>query len=256
LQVCSNGFVSQAAGNGVGFAPAPFAMLAAPQTGFWCQHDFDPTAPGSGAIVVEQSAALTVVTWDGVYDYGGTTAANGSRVQFQFAANGALTIAWGSVSSLGNGFLVGYSPAGPSNDPGNADLSALGASTIVLPVPDVLPLQLAASTRPLLGTTWTFVVSNVPATGVLGIDVLGLTDPGINDLTSIGAPTCGLRASLDVLLTWPVAGPTHGFAVPVPNNPALLAAHVYATSAACQVPPVNTFGAVIANGIDGRIGNL
>ena len=42
LAVCANGYVSVASGNGTGFTPNPTAMLNAPQTGWWAQHDYNP----------------------------------------------------------------------------------------------------------------------------------------------------------------------------------------------------------------------
>ena len=253
LQICSNGFVSQAAGNGTSSAPAETTMLAAPQTSFRSWHNFNPAAVGSGPVRVEESAAVTTVTWDGVYS-AGTTAA--SFVQFQFYATGTVTIAWGAMSGAGNGHLVGYSPGGPSADPGATDLSALGSSSLVLGTTDVQPLGLAASNRPLINSTWSLSTLVVPPTAVLGVDVFGLADPGIDDLGFLGAPGCGLRATLDLLSAWVPAGATHTFTLPIPNTAALAGMHVFTTSAVFQSPAVNAFGAITANGIDATIGNF
>jgi hypothetical protein len=43
--------------------------------------------------------------------------------------------------------------------------------------------------------------------------------------------------------------------LPAPTPPAL-GLHFYATSAVFQVPPVNAFGAITANGIDGLLGDV
>ena len=40
-----------------------------------------------------------------------------------------------------------------------------------------------------------------------------------------------------------------------PSNPSLLNIHVHATGAVFQVPPVNAFGAITGNGINGKIGD-
>ena len=120
----------------------------------------------------------------------------------------------------------------------------------------MLPLALAGTTRPVTGTSWDLTVSNIPATGTLGIDVIGLSDPGINDLSFLGLPSCGLRASLDVLNAWIVTGGTHTFSLPVPTTPALVNFHVFTTSAVFQNPPVNAFGAITSNGIDGKVGDI
>jgi hypothetical protein len=129
-------------------------------------------------------------------------------------------------------------------------------ATIVLGSADILPLALAATSRPLTNANWNLTVSNVPATGVLGVDVFGLSDPGLNDLFFLGAPGCGLRAALDVTNGWFVAGSTHTYSLAIPNNPALLNFNLYTTSAVFQAPPVNALGAITSNGIQGMIGNL
>ena len=256
VTVCSNGYVSKASGNGTGFTPTPATFLAGSQDWFslgW--HDFNPGIAGSGQIKVEESAAVTVITWDGVFDFGGS-AANTSTMQIQLYSTGIVTMAWGTMTTAGIGFLTGFSPGGANLDPGSVDLSTvLATSPITLAVPEVSALALAASTRPVTGTNWNLNTTNVPATGVVGIDVFGLSDPGINDLAFIGLPGCGLRASLDVLSAWPVAGSSHAFGLAVPNNPALVNFHVFVTSAVLQ-PGVNAFGAITSNGIDGKVGDL
>jgi hypothetical protein len=253
VTVCSNGSIARATGNGVGFTPSAPALLAAPQDAFWSWHDFDPGAAGSGPVVLEESAALTVVTWNGVHDH---LHAVPNTLQFQLAANGVVTLAWGAMSGLGNDHVVGWSPGGASADPGPRDWSALGAGAVVLTPQDVPALALAAVSRPVLGTTWSLALANVPPTAVLGVDVFGYGDPLIDDLATLGAPGCGLRATLDAVLAWTPTSATHGYGLPLPNNLALLGVHVHTTSAVFQVPPVNAFGAITANGIDGRIGDL
>jgi hypothetical protein len=153
--------------------------------------------------------------------------------------------------------LVGYSPGGPSADPGNTDISALGANVIVLSSPDVLPLTLGGATRPITNTNWNLLVTQVPATGTIGLDIFGLADPGIPDLGFLGAPGCGSRSSLDLLNAWIVAGATHTYSLAVPNNPLLVNQHVFTQSLVLQ-PGVNQLlgGAITSNGIDGKIGNL
>ena len=254
MTVCSNGFVSRAVGNGLGLQPLAATMLAAPVDAFWSQHDYDPTA--GGAIKVEQGAAVTVVTWDGVWDYGGTSPANANSLQLQLHGNGVVTFAWGAMSGSGNGHLVGYSPGGASNDPGSRDLSALGAGTFALAAADELPLVLAATSRPRLGTSWSLTVGNVPVTAQLGVRVFGTGDPGLLDLSAIGAPGCGLRATLDLVDAWVITGSSHAYALAIPNAAALLSLHVFTTAAVFTSPPANAFGAITANGIDGRLGNL
>ncbi|MBL8754076.1 MAG: hypothetical protein JNK15_12320 [Planctomycetes bacterium] len=254
LTVCSNGFVSTNTGNGTGYTPTVATFLSDPAASFRCWHDFNPTLVGSGTVKWEESATVTSITWDGVWDYGGTGAGDASTMQFQFYPNGDVVVAFGSVSLVGTsgtGFLVGYSPAGASADPGNTDWSATSAT--VLGAADVLPLALSASSRPIIGTSWGMTTSNIPAPTIV-VEIIGLSDPGINDLFFIGAPGCGLRANLDLLNAAVVAAPTHAWSFAIPNNIALLNLHLYASSAAFA--PVNAFGAITSNGIDGLMGDF
>jgi hypothetical protein len=258
LQVCSNGFVSVASGNGTGASPTAATMLNAAQTGWWAWHDYNPQAVGSGAVKFEQFGGVAYITWDGVWDNGGTSPADASTFQFQFdSANGIVHCVFLAMSSGGNARLVGYSPGGASLDPGNTDLSLALPGSITLGNVDVLPLALTGATRPVIGTTWTLNVSNVPPTGTLGVEVFGMTDPAIPDLGFLGAPGCGTRASLDVLNVWVVASASHSYSLALPNVAAFVNLDVF-TQAVVLQPGVNTLlgGVITSNGIDGKIGDL
>ncbi|MBM3974693.1 MAG: hypothetical protein FJ301_11400 [Planctomycetes bacterium] len=255
MSVCSNGYVSvNAAGNGTAFTPAVAAFLNAANTGWWMWHDYNPAIAGSGQVKFEEIGGIAYITWDGVYSYA-TTVPDTFQMQFD-TANGNVHIVWGAMSLAGNGFLVGYSPGGVSADPGNRDLSATLPATFTIDPSDILPLTLAATSRPVTNTSWNLTTSNIPTTGVLGVDIYGVSDPGINDLFFLGAPGCGLRASLDVMNAWLSAGTTHTYSLPIPNSPALLNFNLYTTSAVFQAPPVNAFGAITSNGIQGMIGDF
>ncbi|HEX6812292.1 MAG TPA: hypothetical protein VF384_11760 [Planctomycetota bacterium] len=257
LTVCSNGFVSLAAGNGSTAAPVVATLLGDPQTSYRSWHNYNPALAGSGQVKWEESANLTMITWDGVWDSGGTSPADASTLQFQFYANGDVVIAWGAMSPLGasgSGHLVGYSPGGPSANPGNADLSLMGAE--LLEPQDTIPLGLVGASRPIINTNWICQTTNIPPTGVFGVDFYGGVDPHIVDLSFLGMPSCQLLQSLDLLAgPWVVAGSTHSSSLAIPNAPTLVGTHLFTQSAVWQIPPVNAFGAITSNGIDGRIGD-
>jgi hypothetical protein len=261
LTVCSNGFVSVSSANGTGFTPSSTTLLNDPATSWRNWHDHNPAAAGSGQVKFEQIGAIAYITWDGVYDYQvpAPGPANANTFQFQFdTATGAVHLVFQTMSALGNARLVGYSPGGPSPDPGSIDLSAVLPNSINLPPTEALPLALVASTTPITGTSWNLEVSEVPPSATIGIEVFGLSDPAILDLGIIGAPGCQSRASLDVLNVWVVSGsPTHSYALAIPATPALLNFHVF-TQAAALVPGINTFlgGTITSNGIDGGIGDI
>ncbi len=257
VTVISNGVVAQAAGNTTLAAPTVATLLGAPQTAFYTQADFDPIGgTGAGTIWFEESATVTTVTWDNVASWNNVGSQN--TFQMQLYPSGTVTIVWTALAAVGSngGVIVGYSPGGASADPGNSDLSALGAGSIVTFPADLPALSLTGTSRPVTGGTWNLTTGNIPATGALGIEILGLSDPGINDLGFLGMPGCGLRANLDLLNAFLVAGSTHNWGLAIPASPALVGVHIYATSAVAQLPPVNAFGWITSNGIDGQLGDV
>ncbi|MBL8723685.1 MAG: hypothetical protein JNK49_06535 [Planctomycetes bacterium] len=178
LVVCSNGFVSVASGNGVAFTPTVAAMLNAPQTAWWCWHDFNPSAAGSGQVKHEVVGSADVITWDGVFDFGSTSA---NTWQMVFHSSGEVEWRFQQMSSGGNAMLVGYSPGGASSDPGALDLSAALPSGFPVCCQSALPLALDASARPLVGSQVTMTTTNIPAGAMLGTLLVGLTqyNPGL-----------------------------------------------------------------------------
>ena len=224
----------------------------------------NPTEPGSGQITYEESAGVTMVTWDGVYDYDGLTAADANTIQMQFYPNGTVVIAWGTLSTLGAsgiGHYVGYSPAGPSNvnEINFATQLPYQVATINAPA-----ISLAASPAPVStvgsGTLVTYTQTNIPeaapASGVyLGTTIISLGQdlPGTS-LALAGMPGCNLHiASLDLLIAF--VGTTNSlttqFQVPAGVSYGF---QLYAQAAALVVPNSlpngqNAFGATVSNGV-------
>lgn len=117
-------------------------------------------------------------------------------------------------------------------------------------------LLLAATTRPVIGTNWNFSIGGIPSAGSIGAEIYGLSDPNLSDLTNLGLPGCGLRASLDFLNAFVVAGSSHAYSLALPSNSSIVGLHVFASSAVFENPPSNPFGAITANAIDGLLGDL
>jgi hypothetical protein len=232
-------------------------MLAAPQTGWWNWHDYNPTTVGSGQIKFEEVAGIAYVTWNGVWDFGGTSAANANTFQFQFdETTGAVHLVFQTMSVLGNGRLVGYSPGGASLDPGSQDISVLLPASIVLRAADLSALAVSASARPVTGTGINVVTSNIPAGTVLGATVFGLAqiNPGI-DLTFLGMPGCFQYTNPVSSVVFVVGGVSANVPFNIPNVPAYVGIHVYAQSATFT-SGYNAFGLLSSNGLDLGIGNL
>jgi hypothetical protein len=263
LVVCSNGFVSTALGNGIAWTPDVAAFLGAPQTSWRVWHDFANNLGGS--VKFEESATVSVITWDNVRHYAGTGVADDSTFQMQFYPSGAVTFAFLTMSTATNpsiaagaAYLVGYSPGGASMNPGSTDISAaLLAGAIITPAADVQPLSMTGLTRPVTGTNWNRQVANIPAGSPFGLTIYGIADPNVPDLGFIGMPGCPLRSTLD-LLDGPfiIGGPTANVTFPIPNNPVLVNFHLFTQAVVFTIPPLNAFGAITSNGIDGKVGDF
>lgn len=255
LVVCSNGFVSMAAGNGTSASMGSYGLLNAPATIFCIHYDFDPAILFGGRVKFEQVGSKACVTWDGVWPFGSNNPNEARTFQFQFdTATGNVHYLFQTVNPSFQPLLVGYSPGGPSYDAGEIDISVARMSSFNLPAVDGLPLTVTPTTRPVLGSGWSMDVTNYPATSTLGIDILGFSDPGLNDLASIGLPGCGLRASLEVISPWAPGGLLHTYTIGLPANPALINRLLHTTSAVF-VPGINAFGAITGNGVTGQLGD-
>jgi hypothetical protein len=246
LEVCSNGFVSVAAGNGTSFTPTAAAWLAGiqPRWGTW--HDFNPGAAGSGAVKFEQVGTIAYVTWDGVYDFG-TTNRNTWQLQFD-RATGNVTYVWQTMSGTGNALLVGYAAAAPNNDLGSRDISVTLPATFRTSATNSTGLALSG-TAPRLGTTAVLTTTNYPAGSGAGIEALSLTQvvPGI-DLGSVGAPDCFRFTGLDVTVFLVASGGQSIYNLGVPNDPSLQGLPVNAQTWALA-PGANPLGMTTSNGV-------
>jgi hypothetical protein len=256
LVVNSNGFVTANTATTTTGTPSATTLLNNLRA-FWavCWHDMNPTIAGGGQVKFEEISGVAYVTWDGVWDNSGTTAANANTMQAQFdLASGNVHYVYGAMSVLGNARMVGFSDVGGSPNAGSIDISALLPTTFVAASFRQDALTLGPTSRPVIGTNWNLSVTDIPAPGLIGVAIYGLTDPALPDLFFLGMPGCGLRASLDYLAPWISAGPSQAYSLALPNSPALINLHVY-TNAAVLQPGVNAFGAITSNGVDGKLGD-
>lgn len=257
LGVASNGFVTAGASTTTTGTPSATTLLNNLRA-FWAVnwHDMNPTLGGSGLVKFEELGGIAYVTWDGVWDNGGTSTANANTFQAQFdLVTGNVHYVYQSISQLGNARLVGFSDVGGSVNLGSIDVSTLLPSTFAAASFRRDPLTLAPMSRPVLGGNWSLLVSDVPAAGLLGLSVFGFADPGLSDLTFLGLPGCGLRASLDVLNAWFSAGNSYAYSLAVPANPALVNVQIFSNAVVLQ-PGVNAFGGITSNGIVGTLGDV
>jgi hypothetical protein len=204
LWVGSNGWVARGPGNSNSPLPYTNTLLNQPNTQISAWTDLDPSDPFGGRVYYDEPApGVGQVTWDGVLATG-TTSANSIQITWN-----TLTDDWSvEFGALGLGnpqvWLCGWSPSGPSADPGPSDISTFGGSPHSIDLVDTLPLTLAANGRPIQSATATpfnLVTSNIDSTALMHVGWLGLQRPGL-PLVSLGLPNdCFLHSTLDVVLS-------------------------------------------------------
>lgn len=270
LFVHSNGYVSVASNNtlpgGPNWIPEITSMLSATETAWWSWHDYNPTEAGSGQIKFEEVGGVAYITWEGVESYP-TTTANPSTLQFQFNfATGEVNVVWQTIESFGQtGFLqgsdhvVGFSPGGASPAAGQFDINTLTSQ--LLSFPEVFPLKLESSSKPLIGTTVNLITSRETSAslGICFVTTAQIPAPGL-DLGLIGAPGCSALVDTNagvgnLISNLGLPGISMSVAFPLPNNPAFAGLSVYSQSVWLD-PTVNAFGLLVSNGIDFVLGNF
>lgn len=110
-------------------------------------------------------------------------------------------------------------------------------------------VTLAASARPVLGTVFDLATTGAPASSVLGLGILALTDitPAF-DLTSIGMPGCELHQTLDLVTQFAITAGTGTTPISLPATPALIGTVLHSQSATFS-PGINAFGFTTSNGL-------
>jgi len=251
LTICSNGFVSAGSGNGTGFAPSVAEFLGFART-CWAAdwHDYNPMAVGSGTVKFEQVGTFSYVTWDGVHGFANP---NPNTFQIQFdRSNGNVHVVWTNMLDVFD-HMVGFKVGGPALDPGNQDLSAM------LPVffacgRDQRALRLAASARPVLGTSIQLVTTHAGA-GTLGASILSFTllNPGV-ELSASGMPNCFQLIGTDLFTFHPPSGGAFSRSLILPASPWLSGVHIGNQSVILGELGVNLAGIRSSNALDLRLG--
>ncbi len=255
VRMCSNGYVwLNGASTLADFQPtvaalasqvarvAPLWMDLNPQQGGTCHYDVDP------------SNTAVYFTWNGVPHYTGGAAVAGNTCQVVLRSNGTVDYRYRVIGSQINTCIVGRT-RGATIAPPNVDIST------AMPFPvttDASGLTFTAVNRPILGTTQTLNLTNVPApASSIGLVLIGFAqlNPGTN-LSVIGAPNCFLYNPGTVIQTLFPLGASTPWNLTIPNTPALSNSHVYVQGAALIPPGTNAFGALTSNGVDLLLGTL
>jgi hypothetical protein len=218
-------------------------------------HDLDPSAGGGIYYEVGPGNAWVRVTWADVPEWPVLTAIN--RMQVTLDASGNVTTVYGTLANTGigngNNAILGFTPGNGSTLPPAIDISAsLPYQSGDGRIPPVLKL----SARPVLGTTFNIVTSNVdPATP---FELLALGDtlaPFPVSLGFLGMPGCFLLNNFPVLATL-VGPPTPDFtsSFTVPPNPVFFNAQLTAQAFPFSLG-ANPFNLIASNGVCMRVGN-
>ncbi|MFO1054544.1 MAG: hypothetical protein U1F36_20165 [Planctomycetota bacterium] len=250
IDVASNGFLWLDAAQAFGPRCCDgdvFTFLSDPPSLCPMWMDLDPSS--GGAVWFKQAAGRVVVTWDQVPEFGSN---NPITAQAQLFADGRMLLAYGTCVNAGHIALAGYSGVSGAVDPGRTDIStSLPFSLSASGTP--LSLDAAVGSRPVLGSNFTMVVSNMPSPTPLGIVGLGFTRTSI-DLSLIGMSGCTLLQSGETSLPLPATPPSASVSVHVPNVVSLAGLSLYAQGITVS-PFQNTAGLLTSNGLKLTLGN-
>jgi hypothetical protein len=111
------------------------------------------------------------------------------------------------------------------------DISAALPATYTAAQFRIVPLEHAASARPVIGTSINLNATQAPSGALLGVMILGLTQHtnGI-DLTFLGMPGCNLYASLDASAGFVYTAGAGSIPLSIPSNNALAGAVILTVS--------------------------
>lgn len=241
VYVSSNGFVWAQASTDNGCCAgnvANFLVGGARWAGIW--GDLNPGAGGTVEFAQDPLGNAAYVTFTNVPEFGTT---NLNTFQVAFFNTGNVELRFQSCNQANRQTLTGFSWGGGAQDPGSTDLSGI----VVLQVgPEVGPLALTSSPRPIVNTTIQLTTSNITATAPFGAVLVGLSNPNL-PLGGIGMPGCTQYSdALVTLLFLPFGASTVNTLFNVPNAVGLT---LYTQSAVYDpAAGLTPLGAVTSNG--------
>ncbi|MFY9345133.1 MAG: trypsin-like peptidase domain-containing protein [Planctomycetota bacterium] len=252
VRMCSNGYVWLNGTSTVAdYQPTIAALVAGPARLAPLWMDLNPTAGGTCHYDVDASNTAVYFTWNNVPHYNTTV---GNSCQLVLRNTGAVEFRYRSIGSQVNTCIVGRS-RGVSTVPPNTDISVAMPFQVTV---DAAGLTFTPVNRPILGTTQTINLTNVPApASSIGLVVIGFAavTPALN-LAVINAPNCFLYAQNTVVQTLFPLGASTPWNLAIPNTPSLSNSHVYVQGAAMVPPGSNPLGLLTANGVDLLLGTL
>lgn len=280
IWVHSNGYVSLTGPNSpLFFVPIdPQAAMDQDElTIFGMYHDFDPTEPGSGQILIEEDLTAQpnptlYITWENVESFP-TGVANPSTFQIQIdLAVGNIVVVYetidavgGSTFAGGDDTLIGWSPAGVSPVVTEGDFTTLGTiggpNNFLGQLPEVRPLTLQIVGDPLLGQSFTLETTNVPSVPSIGTTIIDAAVTAPIPLDPLGAaPGTNVYVPVTTSLLFPIDNSNTTLVIPTITDPALVGFEIYGQSFWFDLPQLlggNVFGGLIgSNAVRARIGTF
>jgi hypothetical protein len=251
VYISSNGFVwAQSSTNNGCCAGLPSGLLTLGAR--WCPNwgDLNPGVGGTVHFDTDPANGAAYVTFVNVPEFG--VAANTNTFQVAFFSTGVVEFRYQSCLQSNRNVLVGWSPGAANLDPGSIDLSA--ALPVNTQSPDVRPLALTTSARPVTGTSINLITSNIQPSAAFGAVLLSFQQLNI-PLASIGMDGCTQLTGGDATLLFVPGGQTSAV-VPfaVPN---FVGFTVYGQSVVLDpASGLTSLGAVASNGVQLFFGNL
>jgi len=215
--------------------------------------DLDPVAGGNIWYEDPSPSGGVRITWANVPNWNGGLAVAFNDIQLELLPGGIVNFAYGP--SLGNGgstsndAIVGFSAGNGEAVSTPVDWSALAG---YMTGNGAIPLALDAASRPVLGTTFSMTVDNIPAGSPFVGVIYGLTkyDPGL-DLTSIGMAGCLQYTSMDTVHLGIGPGASFTDSFPIPSAGVLIGLTMLSQAAAYNPTAIpNLLGALSSNGVE------
>jgi hypothetical protein len=226
--------------------------------GFMC--DLDPSVAGAHIWYEDPSPNSGVrITWDNCPNWQNPAYAGLAVpcfVQMELLPNGTIYLSYGSSlgnsGSINNDANVGYSggwygldaqPATPSID--WSTLNGYQSGT------GLVGLKIDANARPIIGTTVTSTVSEIPPVSLVAGVIYGITGfgPAGIPLAALGMPGCQAYQTLDLLDVGVLPGTTFASAFPTPFNPALGGFQLFTQGLVLNASVPNPFQGLTSNGV-------
>jgi len=246
--ICSNGYLWLDSNTSADYTPTTSALLRQSPRFAPAWTDLNPSAGGTVYYDTDPTSGAVFVTYDAVFEYGGSTT---STFQVVLFPSGNIDLLYRDLTVVSHNTLVGWSPGGNAIDPGGIDISA---TTPIFTGLDRRALTIS-STRPIEGSLLTVNVSNIPAGTTLGVLLLS----GTQFLGGTSSPISGMSGCLlyvgvdDPWYFYPT-GATHSVRFPNTIPAGVFTGQNIYMQAAALAPGVNTAGVASSNGLDLRVG--